>query len=80
MLLYPSTLLLPSSLGEKEEKEDQTTVCLNLLPTMRTRMAFKDAPVSQLVSLQISDPSGLGAALGVAASVGCMHGLASMPI
>jgi len=47
---------------------------------MRTRMAFKDAPVSQLVSLQISDPSGLGAALGVAASVGCMHGLASMPI
>jgi hypothetical protein len=43
-------------------------------------MALKDAFVSQLVSLQISDPSALGSALGVAASVGCMHGFASMLI
>ena len=47
---------------------------------MRTRMALKDASVSQLVSLQVSDPGALGAALGVEASVGCMQGFASMLI
>jgi hypothetical protein len=41
-------------------------------------MALKGIFVSQLVSFQLSDPSALGAALKITASVGCMHGVASM--
>jgi hypothetical protein len=47
---------------------------------MRALMAWNRALVNQLVPMQLSNPSTLGAALGVTTYIGCMHCVVPMPV
>jgi hypothetical protein len=52
----------------------------NLLPTMRAWIAWDNFLMDQLVSMEISNPSRLRTTVRIAANIGCMHCIFSMPV